>query len=237
MHNPSDAKVAVKTRASKVKSSARVAAVSGQLWSAWIAEGLRGQAVRAVHVVLDGAFDENRPLLTMHPDPEKPASRAGSAFVTGDEVLALADAVGADVLSFGSPPKNPTDVATRMIADGVGQEACGDHVVLRAVNGPRRQGARRSPRRHQESDRVVAAQSIPVRLCAARTRRKRQRARATDVRSDERLECGRLREPRREPGAERYPRRNLSRLGIGAVVGRLSRPIPRQPGRGSGSAV
>lgn len=125
VHNPSDAKVAVKTRASRVKSSARVAAVSGQLWSAWIAEGLRGQAVRAVHVVLDGAFDENRPLLTMHPDPEKPASRAGSAFVTGDEVLALADAVGADVLSFGSPPKNPTDVATRMIADGVGQKRAG----------------------------------------------------------------------------------------------------------------
>ena len=125
VHNPSDAKAAVQTRASKAQSSTRLAVVSGQLWPAWIAAGLRGQAVRAAHVVLDGAFDENRPLLTMHPDPEKPVSRAGCAFVTGDEVLALADAVGADVLSFGSPPENPADVATRMIADGVGQMRAG----------------------------------------------------------------------------------------------------------------
>ena len=125
VHNPSDAKVAVQTRSSKSRSSTRVAPVSGQLWPAWIAAGLHGQAVRAVHVVLDGAFDENRPLLTMHPDPERPVSRAGCAFVTGDEVRSLADTVGADVLSFGSSPDNPTDVATRMIADEVGQMRAG----------------------------------------------------------------------------------------------------------------
>ncbi len=125
VHDPSDAKVAVQTRVLSAQSEAPAAVVSGQLWPAWIASGLRGQAVRAVHVVLDGAFDESRPLLTMHPDPEKPASRTGSAFVTGDEVVALTDAVGADVLSFGSPPDNPSDVATRMIADGVGQTRAG----------------------------------------------------------------------------------------------------------------
>jgi hypothetical protein len=125
VHNPSYAKVAVQTRASKSRSSTRVVPVSGQLWPAWIAAGLRGQAVRAVHVVLDGAFDQNRPLLTMHPDPERPVSRAGCAFVTGDEVRSLADTVGADVLSFGSSPDNPTDVATRMIADEVGQMRAG----------------------------------------------------------------------------------------------------------------
>jgi hypothetical protein len=126
VHDPTDAKVAVGARASSTAPAAKTAwKTAAQLWPAWIASGLRGQAVRAVHVVLDGAFDESRPVLAIHPDPGKPVSRSGSAFVTGDEVLALTDAIGADVLSFGSPPDNPSDFATRMIADGVGQKRAG----------------------------------------------------------------------------------------------------------------
>jgi hypothetical protein len=127
VHDPTDAKAAVHARAasSKQRVSFLPATSAGELWPAWIASGLHGQAVRAVHVVLDGAFDESRPMLAMHPDPEKPMSRSGSAFVTGDELLALTDALGADVLSFGSPPDNPSDAATRMIADSVGQRRAG----------------------------------------------------------------------------------------------------------------
>jgi hypothetical protein len=74
---------------------------------------------------LDGAFDVGRPLLSLYPDPDKPAPRSGSEFVTGDAILALADATGAEILSFGSPPGNPADLASRMIADEVGQRRAG----------------------------------------------------------------------------------------------------------------
>jgi hypothetical protein len=97
---------------------------SGEAWSDWIAAGLAGQAVRALHVVLDGAFDIDRPRLVMSAEPNLPA-RSKYAFVTDEDIVRLADAIGAPTLSFGSPPRNPADLATRMIADSVGQRRPG----------------------------------------------------------------------------------------------------------------
>jgi hypothetical protein len=44
---------------------------------------------------------------------------------TADDVLRLCAAAGAALLSFGSPPDNPSDVATRMLADAVGVQRPG----------------------------------------------------------------------------------------------------------------
>lgn len=92
----------------------------GVLWADWITAGLAGAAVRALHVVADGTFDGDRSMLAVSPDPHLPADRSSCAYVQPDDVRYLADVVGAAALSFGSPPDNPSDVATRVIADTVG---------------------------------------------------------------------------------------------------------------------
>jgi hypothetical protein len=98
---------------------------SGVVWADWIATGLAGQAVRALHVVSDAVFDVDRPLLAISPDPGKPTDRRYCAWVSPDNIRLVADAIGAAALSFGSPPLNPSDVATRMIADEVGLQRQG----------------------------------------------------------------------------------------------------------------
>ncbi|WP_331767474.1 hypothetical protein [Embleya sp. NBC_00896] len=95
------------------------------LWGDWIAAGLAGRAVRALHIVADGAFDGNRPVLSVSSDPAVPTRRSDQAYVTADRVRRLADRVGASVLSFGSPPDNPCDSATRMMAAHVGLRRAG----------------------------------------------------------------------------------------------------------------
>jgi hypothetical protein len=97
----------------------------GLVWADWIATGLAGRAVRALHVVGGAAFDTDRALLAISPDPGRPADPAHCTYVTGDEVRLLADTIGASVLSFGSPPDNPSEAATRVIADGVGLQRPG----------------------------------------------------------------------------------------------------------------
>ncbi|MFJ8746779.1 hypothetical protein ACIRL2_46500 [Embleya sp. NPDC127516] len=95
------------------------------LWGDWITAGLDGRAVRALHIVTDGAFDGDRPVLSVSADPAVPTARSGRAYVSADRVRRLADRVGASVLSFGSPPGNPCDAATRIIADHVGLRRAG----------------------------------------------------------------------------------------------------------------
>jgi hypothetical protein len=97
----------------------------GILWADWIAAGLQGRAVRALYVVADGAFDADVPLLAVSPDPNVAVGRDSCAYVPQEDVRLLADAVGAAVLSFGSPPGNPSDVATRVIADALGLQRAG----------------------------------------------------------------------------------------------------------------
>ena len=51
----------------------------GLLWRDWITAGLAGRAVRALHVIADGVFDGDRPLLAVSADqsiqPTVPAAR------------------------------------------------------------------------------------------------------------------------------------------------------------------
>jgi hypothetical protein len=97
----------------------------GRIWADWIATGLAGRAVRALHVVLDATWDSDQPILALSPDPSEPSNAKNCAFVSADDVRLLADVLGAATLSFGSPPDATSDVAMRMIADGVGQQRPG----------------------------------------------------------------------------------------------------------------
>lgn len=102
-----------------------ITATSGLLWADWIAASLKGRAVRALHVVAGAALDAGRPLLTVSPNPNEPVDHADQTYVSADEMRGLADAVGAAAVSFGSPPDNPSDIATRMMADDVGRNRAG----------------------------------------------------------------------------------------------------------------
>ena len=97
----------------------------GRIWADWIATGLDGRAVRALHVALDAVWDGETPLLALSPDPSKPQETDACAFVAADDVRRLADAVGAATLSLGAPPDVTSGAAMRMIADGIGQERPG----------------------------------------------------------------------------------------------------------------
>jgi hypothetical protein len=91
----------------------------------WITSGLSGNAASALHVVLDADFDLDSPLLAVQSDPNHANLRSSRVLVTADTLTALADAIGADILSVGSPPGNPADSATRMIADQIGRQRAG----------------------------------------------------------------------------------------------------------------
>jgi hypothetical protein len=134
VHNPLNARGAYEERSSSstrqdslpLRSRLRASEVQpGLLWRDWITAGLAGRAVRALHVIADGVFDGDRPLLAVSPDPTGPADLSSCAFVGSGDVRALADVVGAGALSFGSPPGNPSDVAIRVMADAVGQQRPG----------------------------------------------------------------------------------------------------------------
>lgn len=92
----------------------------GSVWATWMTASLQGQAVRALHVATDAALDVDVPWLSLAPDPSEPVDRSSCGYVGGEQVRRLADAVGAPVLTFGSPPGNPSDVATRLLADSSG---------------------------------------------------------------------------------------------------------------------
>ena len=136
VHDPFNARPAYYERsASSLTSQSRVqrrsaglqssAPQPGLLWQDWITAGLAGRAVRALHVIADAVFDGDRPLLAVSPDPVLPSDSSSCAYVSKEDVRGLADVVGAAALSFGSPPGNSSDVATRVIADTVGQQRPG----------------------------------------------------------------------------------------------------------------
>jgi hypothetical protein len=132
VHDPFDAPAASRQRQSSMSSESRRAPSglpTGQLWADWIAAGLGGRAVHALHLVLNGAFDGDRPLLAVAPDPAEPTTTTNCAYVSASAILELADAVGSAALSFSSPPDNNpdnnADNAVRMIADRVGQQRPG----------------------------------------------------------------------------------------------------------------
>jgi hypothetical protein len=132
LHRPEDARQVSDARAKRGVSQFRrrrptvtSAGGTGRIWADWIADGLGERAARALHVVLDGVWDEDRPLLAVSPEPTQSADPRTCTFVTADDVRLLADVVGAATLSFGSPPDNRGDTATRVVADEVGRQRPG----------------------------------------------------------------------------------------------------------------
>lgn len=104
-------------------------------WSEWIRAGLEGHAVRALHLVTDAVFDGDRAMLLVPADPMDPdPARAG--YVQIDSALRLADTIGAATLSFGSPPDNISDVATRILADDLGQRRPGPTIYSSIAQDP-----------------------------------------------------------------------------------------------------
>jgi hypothetical protein len=98
---------------------------AGQVWADWIAVGVAGRAIRTLHLVLDANWDQDRPVLAVSPDPNKPVDNTRCAYVTGDDVRLLADVLGASTLSLGSPPSNRADAASRMLVDDIGRQRSG----------------------------------------------------------------------------------------------------------------
>ena len=104
LHDPSDAQAAHHYRAEK--SAPRLGnqpSRPGLVWADWIAEGLAGKAVRALHIVADATFDGDRPLLRVAADPNVLTGRLD--LIRQDDLSVLADRVGATLLSLGSPPQ------------------------------------------------------------------------------------------------------------------------------------
>jgi hypothetical protein len=133
VHDPGNARQAYQVRSSfrigqdrSPRTRLRASALQpGLLWRDWITAGLAGRAVRALHVVADAVFDADHPMLAVSQDPTRPADPASRAYVGAEDVRILADVIGAGALSFGSPPDNSSDVATRVMADAVGQQRPG----------------------------------------------------------------------------------------------------------------
>lgn len=98
------------------------------VWLDWIVEGLEGRAVRAVHVVAEGCFDRDRPMLTITPDPSEAADRDSCSLINAEEVWRLADNLGAPLVSLASPSPGLSDVSVRMMADSLGQQRPGPTV-------------------------------------------------------------------------------------------------------------
>ena len=109
---------------------------ANQLWADWIADGMAGRAVRALHVASSAIFDDGRPMLTISADPAQPWKRSTCGFVVGDDLARLADALGATLVSVGSPPGNTSDAASRMLSDTLGQTRPGPTLYSRLGDDP-----------------------------------------------------------------------------------------------------
>ncbi|MCC9711836.1 hypothetical protein E4N62_45485 [Streptomyces sp. MNU76] len=64
-------------------------------------------------------------MLMVSPDPGALVERERWVGLSGDDIKRLADGIGASVLSLGSPPDDAYDVATRLLADGLGRRRSG----------------------------------------------------------------------------------------------------------------
>jgi hypothetical protein len=91
-----------------------------QTWADWVVSGLGGQAAEVLHLASTAAVDGAIPLLTMAASPDAPSDPSSCGFASEDQIELLADAVGAPTLTLVSPPRNPSDVATRLLADTAG---------------------------------------------------------------------------------------------------------------------
>lgn len=99
--------------------------VGGSVWADWIADGLSGRAVRALHIVLDGGWDGAAPVLLVSSNPGKPTKRAVASMVGVVDLMQFVQSIGAATVSFGAPPGGFDEVAVRLFADKVGQQRSG----------------------------------------------------------------------------------------------------------------
>jgi hypothetical protein len=95
---------------------------AGGRWAGWIGQGLKGRAVSALHLLLEGALDEDDPVLALSRDPTDPAPRSTAGWITPTDVLPLFDSLGAATVVFCAPDRPGSDVPVRMFADAVGQQ-------------------------------------------------------------------------------------------------------------------
>jgi hypothetical protein len=144
VHDPGKAGQAYEERtrrgASRFDLSARgrlvVRPPAGRVWADWIAAELDGRPVRTLHVIVDAGWDHDRPILAVSPDPDQPVEIARCSYVTGDDIRRLADVIGASTLVLGSPPENPADGASRMVADALGRQRSGPTVYTSLPEDP-----------------------------------------------------------------------------------------------------
>ena len=143
IHQPSKARAAHDARRARAAGRAHPDAsvmssipAANQLWADWIADGLDGRAVRALHVASAAIFDDGRPMLTIGADPAEPWNPSTCGFVVSTDIDRLAGALGATVVSIGSPPANTSDPASRMLADTIGQTRPGPTLYSRLDQDP-----------------------------------------------------------------------------------------------------
>lgn len=148
VHDPASADEALNSRSAGRAASSRMTRErpdgppirAGQIWADWISVGLAGRALRSLHVVIDTAFDGDRPMMVLSPDPKSRADHETCTFVPIERLLQLADAVGAATLSLGSPPDNESDVAMRILVDQIGQQRAGP-TIYSSIHGDPAGGA------------------------------------------------------------------------------------------------
>lgn len=87
----------------------------------WILAGLAGTAAHSLHIAAGAAFEGDRPLLALSADSAEVSSKLNTNFMDVGQLRSLADVLGASMVTIGSPPGNPADVATRVIADEIGR--------------------------------------------------------------------------------------------------------------------
>lgn len=126
IHDPHDAVAASQSREAlpRGRSVPRAAPPGARRWADWISTGVKGRALRALHIVLDGALDDGDARLLLSPDPTAPVRRTLRVPVGVNDMLQFVDALGTATVSFGAPPRGD-DVAIRMFADNIGQQRAG----------------------------------------------------------------------------------------------------------------
>jgi hypothetical protein len=131
VHDPGDARSAHERRSAEVQKTSlgrRTAGIRSYpsddpllLWADWIISGLAGRAVRALHVASPGLATVGRPRLAISPDPSHSVRLASCITIEPEDLWALADALGASLVSLAAPESRGTDVGARMVADSLGQ--------------------------------------------------------------------------------------------------------------------
>jgi hypothetical protein len=131
IHDPGNARPAHERRTARSQSISLTRRASGLrafetsdprlLWADWIAEGLGGTAVRALHIAAEGVATPEQHGLAISRDPARSATVASSAFVETADVRALADRLGASLVSIAAPERSRPDIGARMVADSLGQ--------------------------------------------------------------------------------------------------------------------